>query len=248
MPSCWVAFRQLFSGKSKDIMPEPDLVPDQCIVPLVVLNEDGSCGRFLGTAFFVNDPPVLITCAHVLGNDSMGVAVACRDHPGRLFPANRERIDVKSDLACLRVRDYEPLRFLALAKNENLMLNHQVCCFEYSTTVVAGDRINFSPSNRMGNVTRFRDLTSVYGVAGDQMLELSFPALLGASGAPVMDSLTPYHVWGVVTANYASEPLPAHIEKILDDKGVVTEETKFYLPQALAIHVKHVRSLISGIA
>jgi hypothetical protein len=46
-------------------MPETTLIPDQCIVPLVFLNGDGSCGPFVGTGFFFREPSVLITCAHV---------------------------------------------------------------------------------------------------------------------------------------------------------------------------------------
>jgi hypothetical protein len=76
------------------------------------------------------------------------------------------------------------------------------------------------------------------------MLELSFPALRGASGAPVVDSHPPFEVWGVVTANTAYEIHPAQVERIVEEDGKITEETRFYLPQALAIHVSKVRKLL----
>ena len=76
------------------------------------------------------------------------------------------------------------------------------------------------------------------------MLEMSFPALRGASGAPIIEQEPPHKVWGIVTANYASELLPAQVEKIVNEDGTVDEETKFYLPHALGIHVKHLRALI----
>ena len=48
----------------------------------------------------------------------------------------------------------------------------------------------------------------------------------------------------MVTANVARELLPAQIERIYDEGGQIEEEIKFHLPQALAIHVMHVRTIL----
>ena len=75
------------------------------------------------------------------------------------------------------------------------------------------------------------------------MLVLSFAALKGASGAPVVSNAN-LDLWGIVTANRASDLLPTQIETTLDEKNQPIEEVKFMLPQALAIHVKHLRSIL----
>ena len=65
--------------------------------------------------------------------------------------------------------------------------------------------------------------------------------------APIMSWSPPFKLWGIVKANVSNELLPAQIERVVDEVGQLEEETKFYLPQALAIHVKHVRHLISQV-
>ena len=167
----------------------------------------------------------------------------------RAMLANPELIlmDEEIDLAFLKVKDYDPPYSFPLAEDHDITINQLVCAFEYSTTEIAGRKINFTPANRMGNVTRARNLNDIYGKSGEEMLELSFPALKGASGAPVVLNKTPFPLWGVVKSNVAREVMPAQIEKILDESGEITEETKFYLPQGLAIHVKHVRNMMKRI-
>jgi hypothetical protein len=209
------------------------LVPEKFVVPIVVMNEDRSCGPFQGTGFFAENKSLLVTCAHVIGNDQGSYAICSRDHPDQLFRTKPLLVDRASDLACLTVDGYEAPHILPLASDEDIALNEIVCCFEYGTTVTAGTHISFAPANRMGNVTRFRTLTELYGTAGR-----------GASGAPIIEQEPPHKVWGIITANYASELLPAQVEKVVNEDGTVDEETKFYLPQALGIHVKHLRALI----
>ena len=100
---------------------------------------------------------------------------------------------------------------------------------------MSGTSITLNPATRLGNVTRDLDLTELYGPAGRRMLELSFPALKGASGAPVLSNGN-FELWGVIKANVGYELLPAQIESVRDQSGTVLEETKFYLPQALAVN------------
>ena len=50
---------------------------------------------------------------------------------------------------------------------------------------------------------------------------------------------------GILKANVSVELLPAQVEKILDENGKISEEIKYYLPQGLAIHVKHVRNFLA---
>ena len=166
---------------------KPTLMPENFVVPIVMMNEDQSCGPFQGTGFFAENKSLLVTRAHVIGNDQGSYAIRSRDHPDQLFRAKPLLIDRTADLACLAVDGYEAPHILPLASDEDIALNEIVCCFEYGTTVTAGTHISFAPANRIGNVTRFRTLTERYGTAGEHMLEMSFPALRGASGVPLLN-------------------------------------------------------------
>ena len=225
---------------------ERPYTPRDFIVPLGGVHEDGGCGPFLGTGVFVGKKAILVTCDHVLveWEGQYGIAIEAEE---QLLQANVIIREPNTDLALLEVSDFCPPHTLPIEDDENLTLDDLVICFEYGTTVTAGQLIKFSPGNRLGNVTRFRDLRDLYGEAGNEMLELSFPALMGASGAPVMNWRPPFKLWGIVKANVSNELLPAQIERVVDEVGQLQEETKFYLPEALAIHVKHVRHLISQV-
>ena len=220
-----------------------EIVPALSIVPLVGIHDDGGCGPFLGTGFFVGEPPVLVTCEHVLSswNGQYGFS-AHEDQPG-LYSATPIRRDPNVDIAILEATDYSPPKTLLL-EEESPTLNNLVNCFEYGTTLVAGSNISFSPANRLGNITRILDLTDQFGPAGSHMLELSFPALKGASGAPILTWRPPFKVCGILKANVARELLPAHIEEVYDESGNIEASTQFLLPQALAIHVMHLRELL----
>lgn len=75
-------------------------------------------------------------------------------------------------------------------------------------------------------------------------MELSFPALKGASGAPILSNDS-FHLWGIIIANVDYHLLPAKVESVLDNKNDIYEETHYMLPQALAVNVMHVRQLLS---
>ena len=228
-------------------MPSEEIIPSLCVVPIVGMHDDGGCGPFLGTAFFSGEQPKLVTCDHNLREWDGQYGLSTYEDGPRLYFARPLLRKPDVDLACLAVEEYQPNYSLPLGNDEDIIVNQMLNCFEYGETDVAGDRIDFSPSNRVGNVTRVRDLTDQFGSAGDRMLELSFPALRGASGAPVMLNHPPFNLWGVVKANVARELLPAQIERIYDEQGQIEEETRFLLPQGLAIHVTHVRDLLQAV-
>ena len=114
---------------------------------------------------------------------------------------------------------------------------------EYGTTQVVGSSIALNPATRIGNVTRLLDLTEKYGLAGKSILELSFPALRGASGAPVICSKD-FTLWGIVIANVSYHLLPAQIESVLNEQEEVEEEIRYMLPQGLAVNVMHLQNLL----
>jgi hypothetical protein len=65
-----------------------------------------------------------------------------------------------------------------------------------------------------------------------ESLELSYPALKGASGAPVvvLDGVDRYKVAGVLVANVQYELLPVQTYFYKDESGANEEKTHYYLP------------------
>lgn len=221
------------------------MTPHDQIVPILGLLANGNI-KFLGSGSFVLPGPLLLTADHVIRDWPGGLAISHMQQLDRLFRAEIVRRDQGSDLAALRVTGYVPPSPISLAEDQEIQPNVPVVCFEYSTTVTSGGIITPAPATRLGNVTRAINLTDKYGLAGEDALELSFPALRGASGAPVLAN-NGFRLWGIVIANVSYHLLPSQIESVLDDTGTVTEETRFMLPQGIAVHVKHARQLLASI-
>ncbi|MBN2002241.1 MAG: trypsin-like peptidase domain-containing protein [Anaerolineae bacterium] len=218
--------------------------PSETIVPIFGVDKASDENIFLGTGALIGKPSLVVTAEHVVrGWDGpfgiVKLPVETR-HPMRANLVIKNR-DV--DLALLEVPDYLPERTLELAQDNEITTNKIVFCLEYSTTRSRAGVIHISPATRMGNVTRLVDLRERYGQAGESALELSFPALRGASGAPIISS-TNGRVWGIVIANVSYHLLPSQIITVLDEKNQILEETQFLLPQGLAVHVKHLRTML----
>ena len=204
-----------------------------------------SMSGFLGTAAFVGAPNQLLTAEHVIRDWDHEFGIVVLPDISTVHRAVVLKADHDRDLALLETTDLEAELALELAQPDRINTNSQVVCLEYGTTRVSGVQTTLSPATRLGNVTRLVDETELYGPAGRAMLELSFPALKGASGAPILSN-TNFELWGVIKANVGYELLPAQIESIFDESGIVEEQTKFYLPQALAVNVTVVREFLLG--
>ena len=211
------------------------LQPDNAIVPLFAMSGNNNIHGFLGTAAFVGARNRLLTAEHVVRGWNREFGIVASLDISTVHHAVLLKVDQGRDLALLETTALEAKRALELARSDRVNSNSQVVCFEYGTTQVSGTSITLNPATRLGNVTRDLDLTELYGPAGRRMLELSFPALKGASGAPVLSNGT-FELWGVIKANVSYELLPAQVESVHDQSGTVPEETKFFLPQALAVN------------
>ena len=217
--------------------------PASAVVPLLAIGESKGIQRFLGTASFVGAPNRLLTAEHVVRGWNGEFGIVIYPDISTVHHAILLRTDPERDLALLETKDFAAELKLELAQSDSINFNTQVVCFEYGTTRESGRQINLSPATRLGNVTRFLDETKLYGAAGKDMLELSFPALRGASGAPVLSNGN-FKLWGVIKANLNYELLPAQVESVVDESGKVEEEIKFYLPQGLAVNVSVVREFL----
>jgi S1-C subfamily serine protease len=230
------------------ILPTERMKPAKTIVPVVGLDETLT---FLGTGAFVGQQTLLVTCDHVVENwnKPFAIAILPEGHPGTcdIYQAKLVARNPNADLALLEVTGYSPKKVLELAQDDEIRSNHPIVCLEYSTTHARAEGLYFEPATRLGNVTRRHDLKDIYGQAGEAMLELSFPALRGASGAPVLSNIN-HRLWGIVKGNVAHHLLPVQIERVWDEEGKITEETRFLLPQAVAVHVKHLRAMLQELA
>ncbi len=200
--------------------------------------------EFLGTVFFFkhDDRPLVASGQHVVAEPGDGLF-------GYIMP-NDEVFNLQvliedplSDLAVLEGSPQAEYGAFELApvdvRIDQLARAH---CLEYSTTYVQEEQFKLNPAARVGNVTRRLDLTRSWGPRGDEILELSFSTLHGASGAPVL--VHDHGVVGVASANIQRELAPAMVFTALDDKNDILEETKYMLPQGLAVHVKHLHRLL----
>lgn len=212
------------------------------IVPLFAVDGANNIQRFLGSGSFVEEPTLLLTADHVLGDSTHRFAMVTMLDLARLYPATVVYRDKDRDVALLRVDGYEAPQPLELA-TDFPPPNHHVVAFEYGTTRTIGGRTNLNPATRFGNVTRTVDVSFQYGTAGKDALELSFPALRGASGSPVMTGYS-FQLVGMLIANVSYHLLPVQIERITDHQDKVVEETNFMLPQGIAVNFRHIRQAI----
>jgi S1-C subfamily serine protease len=219
------------------------LTPQEVIVPILAVDEDNNVRHFLGTGCFVGPESLLLTADHVIRDWKGPLAITTLQDLNTLHRAVIAIRDSPHDLALLRVSSYRPTRPLAIEFDKPLHSNQSLVNFEYGTTLAAGGTIHFNPATRIGNMTRKIDLTDRLGPAGDGALELSFPALKGASGSPVLTNDSEFRVCGVIVSNVSYHLLPAQIESVIDESNSLTEETRFMLPQAAAVDIRHLKTI-----
>jgi hypothetical protein len=218
-------------------------------MPLFGVREDNYLEVFLGTSTFVGRPPILVTANHVLDNwtGPYDILVATPEtHKFLRTKLIHRRKDI--DIALLEVPEYPIDEGIILATDEEIVNNKFVLCCEYSQTILRKKEreLEVFPTTRMGNVTKFCYLEEIYGKAGDLALELSFPALQGSSGAPVLSNDN-YHLWGIIKGNIDYHLLPVQTIIVRDGETKIEERTDYMCPQGIAIHVKHLREILREI-
>jgi hypothetical protein len=221
-----------------------EIIPDNIVVPIFGIKADNSLDTFLGTGAFVENGDFLITAHHVIKNWHERYAILIAEKQ-RMYETIVVLESPETDLAVLRVDGYRPSYSFPLAKPEDFRFNIPVVCLEYGTTQKLGQKFYVEPATRLGNITRIRNLTDKFNLAGDEALELSFPALRGASGAAIIHWAPPFMLFGIVIANVNYHLMPSQVESVLDESNQMYEEIKYMLPQALAVNVKHISKLIS---
>ena len=220
-----------------------EMIPTQVVLPLVSINDKGKFSGFIGTGFFVGDESLFVTAAHNVEAEGMRLGVIYVENLEHIFPASVLYVDKLSDVAILEVDGYRPEKRLALSSGDDIYLNLPVYSLEYGTTVIRGREVRFSPASRIGNVIRSFSKLELLGRELVDALEISFPALRGASGAPILTN-DGFVVIGMLVGNMSYHLLPAQIETATDENGKVIEEVKYMLPVAVATHVNSIRQAI----
>lgn len=220
--------------------------PSDIIVPIFGYEKDKDKWLFLGSGFFFESPPLLATASHVVENKFDKVAIYIIGE-NKFYYASAVIGNKEIDLAILKIEKYIPQSSCKLGHDQRIVFTKPVYCYEYGTTINTEDKIAVSPATRMGNITRLLDKKDIYGLAGEAMLELSFPALKGASGSPVILIENELILLGVVIGNISYHLMPAQIETIIDQNNECLEEVRYLMPQALAVNVKHLSKFYNDI-
>ena len=216
---------------------------NQAIVPIVLIDKEGKPKELLGTGFFVNtnESLVLITAKHVFEmkmlekGDMYAFCMPPEDKINtgtNIFYITKYESSDEYDIAYSKVGNIEKAIHLTLRK-ERIARNENVVTHEYSNTfmeTIGGKkRMTFSTSMYKGNIVRYY-MSDYPEPVETPVFITSFPALQGASGAPVIFDES-IEVVGMLSSSASKEPLlPAQTIRIEEE-----EEIKYYLPQGKAI-------------
>jgi hypothetical protein len=230
-------------------MPLPE-EPLLCAFPLFKLAETYTP---LGCGFFVRADGRFLTAKHVLPDPPLRpgeklIAALIRDGMPRLADVDQAslRTSPRFDLAGGRINTDQPLIPLGIAR-QNPAVNVDLLCVEFSRTgpVASGEGISemrIRPSYQRGHIVS--DYTDdLPGAETAKVIEVSFPALRGASGSAIVNGVTG-DVIGVLIANRATHLMPAQLERVEGPAGVV-EEVRYYLPYGLALSWEHLQEFVA---
>jgi hypothetical protein len=210
--------------------------------------------RFLGTGFFIDNDGTFLTAKHVFPSESSpqehtynAITFDLQNKRPVPCPISDLEFSPQFDIALGCVQGASNIRPLDLA-TKNYPSNLDVVTAEFSRTHLKKREdgeitLEFDPCFRKGYVMRY--YTSTYPESiPTQCLELSFPALRGASGAPVLMELGGAVV-GMIIQNIGRELLPAQIETITESEDYI-EEIKYYLPNGKAISWVHLNEFVNS--
>lgn len=202
---------------------------------------------FFGSCFYVTHGGKAWVCTaqHVIAGFSGKLIVVSQ---GKQYPAKLAKEDPERDVAILEPEIQPGPISMSLSSSRQKAGNVPLIAYEYTTTEIKNGAFVLTPASRQGNCVRVVQMEDSFGLAGRDMLELSFPALKGASGAAVVElHAGEMIVHGMMVANAERHLLPAHIEAVLDEDNDIYEERKYFLPQAVAVNSIRIIEVIDAL-
>lgn len=231
--------------------------PTYSIVPIVRSAPEKPITEVLGTGFIVGTKEKLfiVTARHVFDSNPLSEG----EKYAYTFRGEK-RVTVwlipkiygseSYDIAFFEVEKESEAVPLSFSKQEPAF-NDDVFCYEYSTsriekTPAGGTHVSFEPLAHKGNVMRYYDSTFPESKPTPSFLT-SFPALQGASGAPVMAGTKQKHIYvaGMIVANQETYLLPAQTVKIQDGENY-KEETSYFLPLGKALQASVITEFLES--
>ena len=225
------------------------LRPEKAIVPIVRATKARPVIGVLGTGFFVGNEAGLhvITARHVFDKnplkDEERYAIVFPEERGmKIIPISQNLASDEFDLAACRVSTADcPEAMPLMIGRAEPSLNQNVLSYEYSSTRIettpTGDtNVTFEPYSHKGNIVLVFTSTYPEKIETPSFL-ISFPALQGASGAPVFTVTLPtrnFAVVGMIVANVERELIPAQLVEIHNGDSY-QEKTTYYLPYGKAL-------------
>jgi len=228
------------------------------IVP-VVRYDAGVLRAVLGTGFIVEfrDMRLVMTAGHVLdaARDNgweFGVLYLLTSGELHFASASSYVRSKRHDIAAIPLNDFAeglPAGGLHFG-SPDYPLDADLCTFEYSRSSlfsIPGEEhpaLAVLPYFHKGHAMR-RYFEPPSDLNGESRLELSFPALQGASGAPVLNTGGDNGVVGMVVANHEQHLMPAQVVRV-ECGGDATEEVSYFLPMAVALDVRAILDFLEG--
>jgi len=229
----------------------------QYILP-VVRWDRGVLKGVLGTAFIAQFEKhrLVITAGHVAdcARDKKwewGVVYTLDSGELHFATANAYVRSKRHDIVAVPLNDFVPglpAGGLQLG-SPDYALDQDLCTFEYSRShLVLGNGettpdLALEPYFHKGHAMR-RYLEPPLDPSGEPRLEVSFPALQGASGAPVLNTAD-NSVVGMLVTNHEQHLLPAQVVTIQCDEDR-TEETAYFLPMGVALDIRAILDFLEN--
>ena len=223
------------------------------VIAPVVLNNVGIRDRaheLLGTCFQVGSD-LFMSANHVFGitpPSGMEISVVLHDNdPITTYRTELLYSHPRLDIAVARVKGWPVDEPFVISQATSLAMNADVLTVEYSPTKTqvplpdGRESMPIAANWHKGNIVR--EYRADFGA---RYIDLSYPALKGASGAPVIQEATG-HVLGMVIGNVEQQFLPAQIERTEHADGGADVIARYFLPSAQAFRECHLAEVLSHV-
>lgn len=232
--------------------------PDKAIVPIVLATKGDPINEILGTGCIVGNGEnyYILTAKHIFNAEDLieedKYAFVLKGETGiGIYSISKITVALDYDVAICDIEYVEGMLRLPFSKIQPA-LNQDVFCFEYSTTSIVrnpggGKHVSFQPLAHKGNIMRYYE-SGYPEIIKTPCFNTSFPALQGASGAPVIGSTKEknFYIAGIIVANQETHLLPAQMVEILDGDKYI-ERTSYYLPMGKGINASIISQIIEDL-